>query len=297
MITWSRTRTFLTGITLILATNAVALVGVAYNRSGAPESTMTLTQRELVRPTSWGSKRENSGLALQLQWRVLGEEAVSHAGIVDTPAWLDKAKLASLGFDVSKPVDTPEGRSHYDKLLPRDVLLVLELDGPAYQAALERARQHLQKEEALLAAHVGETEFEQRVDYAREQLDQEKNLNSRLFVVDAGLDAAALRAKYPDRTKYALVRGQVQVQIIRRTNHSQLAGYVDGIDVREINVPLMYRPIFEAMPKAAVQHVVHPPLGNAQAREYQKLPHYEVSVAFGKRLEPWITGASVPPQS
>ena len=292
MIIGSRTRTFLTGVTLILATNAVALLGVAYNRSGARESTLTLTQRELVRPASWSSEPENSGLALRLQWRVLGKE-VGDA----TPAWLDKAKLAALGFDVSKPVDTPEERSHYDKLLPKEVLLVLELDGPAYQAALERAQQHLQKEEALLAANVGKTKFEQRVRNAREQLDQEKNLNSRLFVVDAGLDAAALRAKYPDRTKYALVRGQVQVQIIRRTNHSQLSGYVDDIDISEINVPLMYRPIFEAMPKAPVQHVFHPPLGNAQAREYQKLPHYEVSVAFGKRLEPWIAGASVPPQS
>ncbi|MFL6653087.1 MAG: DUF4824 family protein, partial [Sulfurifustaceae bacterium] len=54
MIAWSRKRTLLAGIALIAATNAVALVGVAYNRSGEPSSVLKLTERELALPYSWG---------------------------------------------------------------------------------------------------------------------------------------------------------------------------------------------------------------------------------------------------
>lgn len=284
---WSRGHTFIAGLALILATNAVALVGVAYNRADEPESTLTLTERELHLPYEWGFSQENSGISLMLQWRVLAKQDDTHhamgwryGGFGNAPNWLDKAKLAALGFDVAEPEGSPRARRHYDKLLPREVLLVLELDGPANQAALEDARKHLQKEEALLKANAGKKEFEVRVKNAQRELYQEERIYSRLFVIDAGLDVASLRAKYSDRKRYAIMRGQIQPHLVEKDRKTRLVGYITGLSVTQINVPAQYRQIFASMQEGA------------RTNEYGiPATPFEVSVAYGKRLEPWVTEA------
>lgn len=284
---WSRTHTLVAGLAIILTTNVVALAGVAYNRSGKPESTLKLTERELHLPYGWGFGQENSGIALTLQWRALaGQDSRlqglegRHAGFGNAPDWLNKAKLAALGFDLSEPADTPRGRMHYGKLLPKEVQLVLELDGPAYRTALEDAQDYLQKEEALLKANAGDKEFEDRVKNARRELDREERLTSRLFVIDAGLDLTSLRARYPDRERYAIVRGQVQPQLVENNRGTRLVAYISGLSVSQINVPARYRQLFERLQT------------NAQRDEYGVVvPPFEVAAVFGKRLEPWITGA------
>jgi hypothetical protein len=287
VIKWTRTHKLVAGTVLILVTNAVALLGVAYNR-GEAESTLTLTQRELHLPYSWGFKNENSGIALELQWRTLAEEREDinglgrgYSGFGSAPDWLDKAKLTALGFDVSKPEDTPQGRIHYDKLLSKEVLLVLELDGPAYRTALERMQQHGQKEAALLDANPGKKEFEERAKNAKRTLYQEERINSRLFVIDAGLDAAGLRASYPDRHRYAIVRGQIQPRLVEIKRKPKLTAYISSVSITRVNVPALHRRIFE------------PLLESARTNQYDAVvTPYQVSVAFGKRLEPWITEAT-----
>jgi len=284
-----RMYTLIAGLALILSVNAVVLVGVAYNRSGEPESALLLTQRELAPPRPWGFEGENSGIALRLQWRVLREDVyepsgmvIGNAGFGGAPDWLNKAKLAALGFDVANLDDTPEDRKRYGKLLPKDVLLVLELDGPAWRAALERARRHLEKEEMLLAANGGKEEFEQRTRLASKQLLWEEHRNSRLFVIDADLDAQALRAKYPDRSRYAIMRGQVRPQVSEIEKELRLVGYVNDISIDHIHVPLPYRKVLEPMLESA----------HANQDGSVSPSSYEVSVEFGKRFEPWITAVS-----
>lgn len=290
MMARSPLRFLVAGIALILITNAVALVGVAYNRSGEPESVLELTQRELKLPYEFGYGGENSGIALTLEWRVLGVESsdsaiqgVGYAGFGGPPAWLDRARLAALGFDVTQSEATEAGRRHYNKQLPREVLLVLEFDGAAYRQALERARQRVAREEALVGANPGREEFRQRAKMAKEALVREEGNNSRLFAIDAGLDAASLRAKFPDRRKYAVVSGQVRVQTVGSAEKSHLAGYVSNLGIGQVNVPLAFREVFERMPDGRAG------LANAASR-------YSVTVAFGKRLEPWITAASATPR-
>jgi hypothetical protein len=281
MMARPRLRFLLAGIALILVTNAVALVGVAYNRSGDPDSVLQLTQRELRLPYNAGYGGENSGIALALQWRTLGVgssesaiEGMGYASFTGPPAWLDSAKLAALGFDMNHPQAV--GVGHHKQQLPREVLLVLEFDGAAYRQALERARQRVAREEAVVGANPGREEFKQRATMAKEALLREEGDNSRLFAIDAGLDAESLRAKFPDRRKYPIVRGQVRVQQVGSAEKSRLAGYVSNLSVGQINVPLAFYNAFEATPG-----------GRANAAS-----HYRVTVAFGKRLEPWITAAS-----
>ena len=283
-MSWSRKHTLIAGLALMALTNAVALVGVAWNRS-AEEAKLRLSERELHAPYRWYGNRENSGLALNIAWRVLSEPADATAlygwsyGVTGgAPSWLDEAKMRELGFDTSTAGDAQRGRVRYEKQLPREVLLVLELEGQTYRRLLELAAQYVAREEAKLASSPADKNYEARVKNAREALERETSRNSRLFVVDAGLDAAALRAKYPDRARYAIVRGQVR-PAITDAKSARLGGYVTDLAVESINVPLAFR---EALAGAAA----------SSPYDERSRSRFEATVAFGRRLEPWIAEAS-----
>ena len=57
------TKILIAGLAIIIATNVVALAGVAYNRSGNPEAQIELTERELAMPHRYRMNKENRGHA------------------------------------------------------------------------------------------------------------------------------------------------------------------------------------------------------------------------------------------
>ncbi len=282
----SRKSLLLAGIGLVLITNAVALGGAAWNRSGEPESTLRLTERELRVVGGPEPDRENSGMALRLRWRTLGQRSDPADDFLDgrysyngAPKWLDQGKLAELGFDTS-PKRAPGGRE-YDSIPAKEVFLVLELDGAAYQAALERAREDDRRLKAAQAGKAGPKDRESELKRAAQRLAREESSSSRLFVIDAGLDAGALRARYPDRARHAIVRGRVQPYWDTRADATgALVGRVGGPSVGEINVPLEFQPSFAHAGESAWRGADAPP------------PRREITVAFGRRLEPWITAVA-----
>jgi hypothetical protein len=281
-LTWSRGHTLAAGVALIALTNAIALGGVAYNRSGEPESVLKLTQREVLAPHGYGLDWEGGGLQLFLSWRALSADTDNtyYWNFQGAPEWLDEAKLASLGFDVSLPPVERRARWRYDRQLPREALVVLELDGPAYQTALERARERAAKE-AATGAQTGKTGPGTPAAQAATFLKNEETSNSRLFAVDVGRDAQALRAKYPDRTRYAIVQGKVRTSYqTGRSKEARWTGYIAGIQNEQVNVPLEFRKAVESAPRSI------PPAG------VQGAAPFEVTVAFGKRFEPWIIAAT-----
>lgn len=269
---WSRT--LLAGSALILLTNAVALLGAAYNRSDDPESQLRLSQRE-IQHYRWSNIKDNSGITLTLNWRVVREELSQQhdygmgysSGKWGMPVWLNKAKMAELGFDVVKLTSTSEYGRHYKESLPREVLLVLELNDKAYQHELQRAREYAEQAKVLLAGNPDKEEFKRRVKSADENYTNEEQKSSRLFVIDAGIDLPKLRASYPDRSRYAIVHGLIYPSIMRDKNETRIGGNIREVHAERINVPLNYRQVFDSVAP------------------------YEVTIAFGKRLEPWITAA------
>jgi uncharacterized protein DUF4824 len=288
-LTWSRNHTLVAGVALIALTNAVALGGVAWNRGGTPESELKLTQRELQDFYGFRVDRETGGTEMSMRWRVFLAEQddlfyESYYG--GMPDWIDEAKLAALGFDVSKPRDPERANRRNERLLPKEALIVLELDGPAARTALERARERAASEAAKEAvAKDNRPEQKSRAKMAAEALKREETSNSRLFAVDVGLDAAALRAKYPDRGRYAIVRGKVRAYApapYGQAKERRWRGYIESLDNPRVNVPLEFRK------QAGVALRTLPRAGPIDAG-----PRYEITVAFGKRFEPWVTAVAV----
>lgn len=273
---WTQKSALIAGLALIGTTNLAALGGAAYNRSGDPDSVLNVTQREL-RPAYMGvGRKENSGLTLELRWRVLQEDESKsyYAYEVEgggAPAWLDQAKMASLGIQPLSAASEPSADTRRRHPLPRDVLVVLELNGATYERSLERARKVAKLVEAKNERGEGQKD-------AREIIDRAERFNSRLFAVDAGLDRETLRAKYPDRHKYAIVRGQVRQDWWSRAKAG--GGRIDNLSAGQINVPLAWRAAF-----AGVLPVRYP-------RSDDEGRRFEARLAFGQRLEPWLVEAT-----
>ena len=122
----------------------------------------------------------------------------------------------------------------------------------------------------MSADNPGNKEFENRAKRAREYAASEAGENSRLFAVDAGLDADALRAKYPDKAHYLITRGQLRPQIVTRDKQDRLSGYISALSISRINVPV------------AFQHALK------HDERTNKTAPFEARVAYGQRLEPWI---------
>jgi hypothetical protein len=97
----------LLAIMLVIIANLVALSGVWFNRTGAPDSVITLTERELpLMPR----EDDDSGIAVRLNWR--NED--------DATPWLDRDKLQELGFAC------PPHDFEHDIIQVRKLFVVLE---------------------------------------------------------------------------------------------------------------------------------------------------------------------------
>lgn len=267
----------LLGLGIILFSNLVALSGVVYNRSGEHDSMISLTQRELTLPYRYqhGLDKDNSGLYLQLEWRTIDSDIVDSTYYWQAPGWLDRAKLADLGFDVSIPPEAPQSQQFYGRMLPREVVLVLEYDGAAYGRIIAEREESLAKAERELRAHPDNASHLKEFEAEKRQLDAELNDNSRLFVVDAGTEPLALRTKYPQRHQYILARGQVHLRHFM-TDEKQyyLMGFISRLSIEEMHVPLEYRDVVLGKVSADVP--------NPAARKFR------AEVSYGRRLEPWL---------
>ena len=276
-MTRSSRYTLVAALALVLATNGVVLLSVAANRSGEPDAVVTMTERELPLPAQYSITKENSGLSLRVKWRVLDEHKPINIYGYEynvSPAWLDQRKLAELGFDTTADAASEAGARRYGRMLPRHVLLVLEYDGDAYQRMLGLVEQHLHEEVAMAVANPGNEELARRVTGAQQALYREQTASSRLFVIDAGTDHDALRARYADRSRYLIVGGVVRLLV--KPNAHALTGMINGLDLGSLNVPLADRQPLDALMKRTS------PVGGDSA------PRYTVTLKMGRHLEPWI---------
>ena len=202
-------------------------------------------------------------------WTRIQNDYAYSSGKWGTPEWLNKSKMAELGFDVDKLTSTAEHGRRHQESLAREALLVLELNDKSYQQELQRAKAFAAQAKVALEKNADKEEFKEKAKMADKNLKDEEQTKSRLFAIDAGIDLPKLRARYPDRTRYAIIHGLIYPSINQGKNETTIGGNIREVHAENIHVPLTHRKIFE-----------------------DTATPYEVSVAFGKRLEPWITEAS-----
>ena len=146
---------------------------------------------------------------------------------------------------------------------------------------LARAQKTAQAHAAAAAANPGNAEFERRAKSAADQARQERDGNSRLFVVDAGVYAAALRARYPDRARHLILAGMVRPAVRHLDGHGKrYGGFISEVAVDEINVPLAFRGELDSIRNGPSPAAIGHP------------PRYAVRIATGQRLEPWLEQVS-----
>jgi hypothetical protein len=264
-------------LALLAVSNVWVLIHVARNRAGSPDAELELTARELV---YYGGRSEDSGVVLMLRWQNPAPE-YEILGI-DWPGWFDRKKLEELGFDVQVPANAKGAARHYQNQRSREVFVALEFDGPAWQGWLKMREPRLHLE----SRYNQELSVEQR-------LEVERQTESRLVAVDAGLDAAALRRKYPDRRHVMIMPGLARA--IREDARKAVAddpgrpagvrGAITRVSIEAINVPQPFSRFFD-------DHSSYAPWTYEQRELKILLPPYAVTLRVGSLNEPWVTNVN-----
>ncbi len=267
-------------VILLLLTNAMVLAGVAYNRSGEPVISIELTERELPVNQSFSVNDENSGTTLSLKWQVLDPDEDSYymTTTYGTPEWLDDNKLKELGFDMKAlKSDADKFRSRTSNL-SAEAILVLEYQGESYYKALASVKEKVDKLR-LQAADYPDNENSNNLENYEKRLSRLKKSQTRLFVIDAGLDKQALLKRYADKNKYLLTRGEIGLRWVGDI----VSGRIKQLYIHQLHVPL---PLSEQV-AAITNGEVYSTYNNDQIS-----PRYSVRMNIGKRLEPWIESVS-----
>ncbi len=285
------------GVVVAVVTNAVILSMAAANRRGEPRARLALTERELAVPLY--REKEDSALRVRL---VLGQEPPPAARAIDSwrreelpredPAWLDSAKLRELGFRVD---GDPSGERAIELCrfaYPRLVFLVLELEGDAWKRWIARREEDVAKLRADVARGAAEAS---RLADAEKLLEIDRTMRSRLFAIDAGLNDEALRGRYEDPSRYAIVAGYVIPRLRSAKNGPPtLTGWIENLVVSEVSVPLGLKarltPFLAAETQAEWLEKRRKETEHAWPAPVP--PRYRATVAWGRRDEPWLVDVS-----
>jgi hypothetical protein len=247
---------------------------VQYNRSGESDAVVTLTERELH---LLSNNKENSGISLQLEVN-RGDNQWTEAS-----PWLDQRKLAEIGFDCRMPADAKDAALRYNRELPRRTYVALEYQGKAWEDRLAGLKEKLRVLESRTAEG---SEKKKSLEAERKRLRWEMESDSRLFVIDAGNDAATLRTRYPDRTKYIITPAKVRLRLIpansaQKRQQPVLSGYVDEILTDTIHVPRERLGVLASL-KPDAQYFYY------DGMKENFTPRYRVMLKYGRRHEPWV---------
>jgi len=251
---------------ILVITNIFVFLGIDFNRSGEPTSSIVLSERELQR--SYRSNNENSGISLHVAYRTFSQSSKNQLPYHTQPNWLNYDSLKKLGFDVDKFL-----KAKYKKTtLAKEVFMVLEYDGQTYQKSLSYKAGELTKAEVLYDENRDDKRLKDRYNSAKKELKREKLYNSRLFAIDTNLNYDELRKKYDDFDKYLIVKALVtMVDRDYYPDKTKIKGYIKGLSITKIHIPLPYKKELETLKS-----------------EWNIKPRYSVKLRYGQRFEPWI---------
>ncbi len=250
-----RTRTLL-AIAVVLASNIFVLIGVAGNRSGAPFTTIELTERELGLRTL---PEDDSGITLALNWREPPDGVGPQGRFL--PKEFDCPKLRELGFNCAIPSDESAARFQ----IHRELFIALEYDGESWTQWL-KSREESDKNESRTSA-------EPRTSGTTKGSEWLRRGASRLIILDIARSAAQLRSRHPDDRRVLITRALVGARLLDEAGKPKAwRGYVSAVIPAEIHVPVPFAKQLSG-------------LGTRKGEE----PRYTVTLRYGRKLEPWVT--------
>jgi hypothetical protein len=244
---------------VVVIANGATFVPVARDARGEPDATVTLTEREL-RLVNAG--RDNTGMTMLL----VPQQTT-------TPTF-NRAHLSSLGFDCSVDPASADAEAHYNSLamIPRATYLALDTAADPATGTEQPAA----------------GDAKQLAD--RDKLQQQR---SRLRIVDADNDRAALRRRHPDRGRFLIVRGTVrlwlmkpvemvgEVSTVAPREKWEVAG-AGSIETRQLWVPRRWQPLLAAIGSR------DPSSDGYWTEVLNHLPRFEVTLQYGHDLLPAI---------
>lgn len=297
-------RGWLVALAVVVAVNLGVWVGVWRNRAGEPDATVALDEREIVllggadgaAPSGAQRGSAGDGSLIRLRWHIQREAWPGGDAPSFLPSFIDLPKLEALGFDCSVRPGDPAADAFYRATLPRPAVVVVEIAGPAWQRHLalwqERSRADIDR---LRASRVlkgeEEADYQRAIETAPERL-------SRLVPIDVGTDPDALRAHYPDRTRYLLLRA-----VVRLYRDPGGAGTPPSL-VGRIAEWLPGELIVPRQARAAVAGLPPTRLGASPGRGAPRFPdrhsaarldhasRYQVRIKVGHLLQPWVEAIS-----
>jgi len=280
------------GLLLIGGTN-VALVGSsAWNRSGPPAATLTLTERELAMPAF--RDQENTRLALSLGlanrnpggWEIISYRMSEKFPPVEYP-WLDSEKLRSFGFDLSMKPDDAEAPEFYRAQPSRRVFLAVEMEGEDWSRWIAGRREEVAKVRADAAS--GTADKKTLAD-AEALLALDETSRSRLMPLDASVDGVALGRSHPDAARFAVVPGILWVRVQERVGQPARVAGVLELQVSDVEVTASQAPRLQPwLPREAATEYYDRQRKIAEAGwPPPAAPRYKAVVSWGRRLEPWL---------
>ena len=224
---------------LIVVTNLALLAAAGWNRRGEPLAELSLTERELAMPAA----RQDEGSGLELSF-VTTQRA---PGVLrrtarwkhyDLPSvdfgWLDRAKLLELGFRIDLDPTHPDAAEHYANSMPRRTYVVVEYDGDAWNRWIDDREERVRN--LRHEVEEGGAEPSALAD-AEAVLTFDRTMRSRLFPVDAGSDSDALRRRYGDRRRHAVLAGVLRPKVVRpESGEPTLTGELLGLAVSRVTV-------------------------------------------------------------
>lgn len=282
-------------ISLLVLVNTLVLAHVIYNRSGAFDAEVTLTERELPIYNSWRpSSKEDTGMSLRLDWQIFDPDTSTKLGRNRSRRidWFDQAKLESIGFDCSRSITSENAQMHYNKMLSRKTFAVLEYEGKTWQDWKNDKEQRVKDMQEQVK---NGKETAKNLENFTKQYKRELIAKSRLFVMDVGNDPFLLRQKYSDRKRYIITPAKVRLAHVYKNidgmmqlSIDRLEGAIEEILISEINVPLAQQGVLEQLLNEKKNNGVDRVSYQYNSYNRELPPDYAVTLRYGKLYEPWV---------
>jgi hypothetical protein len=248
-------------IAIILASDGIALIGTTHNRAGDAVQTIQLTERELP---ILNADQENTGVDLNISWSQFPSPSIGSV--------LDRKQLEASGFVFSAP---PSEATKNVAFLPREAYVALEYEGQKWNEWQQWAKQHSTNDQSIIEGNPG----------APPTIRSPRSA-SHLFVVDASKSMSELRTRYPDQSKYLIVRAVLMAQTYP----------VKGSPAGEVASYRYIGRVMQIMP-----NVIHVPIPYSRAISFLKPrregePRYTATLKYGNSLEPWVSAVNLLPK-